>query len=72
MKKRIIITLLTSVLVSGCFFGDVGSGYITKTCTKLVNYEETEVVEEKIIKSKDNAIITIVFNNTVKRCAAYN
>ena len=65
MNKKILITLLSSILVSGCFFGDVGSGYITKTCTKVLNYDNVEVMEEKIIKSKDNNIVTITFNNTI-------
>ena len=65
MDKRIFITLISSILVSGCFFGEVGSGYITKTCTKVNTYGTVEVVEEKIIKSKDNNIITIIFNNTI-------
>ena len=65
MNKRIFITLLSSVLVSGCFFGEVGSGYITKTCTKVITYDEVEVTQEKVIKSKDNNVVTIIFNNTI-------
>lgn len=65
MNKKIFITLLSSILVSGCFFGEVGSGYITKTCTKVINYDEVEVTQEKVIKSKDNKVITITFNNTI-------
>ncbi len=65
MNKRIFITLLSSVLVSGCFFGEVGSGYITKTCIKVITYDEVEVTQEKVIKSKDNNVVTIIFNNTI-------
>lgn len=65
MNKRIFITLLGSILVSGCFFGDVGSGYITKTCIKFTTYDQVEVIEEKIIKSKDNNLVTVTFNNTI-------
>ena len=65
MNKKIFVALLSSILVSGCFFGEVGSGYITKTCTKIVNYGDVEVIEEKVIKSKDNNIVTITFNNTI-------
>lgn len=66
MKKNIFITLLSSILVSGCFFGEVGSGYITKTCTKVIDYEDVQVIEEKIIKSKENNIASIIFKNTIK------
>lgn len=65
MNKRIFIALLSSILVSGCFFGEVGSGYITKTCTKVITYDEVEVIYEKVIKSKDNKVVTITFNNTI-------
>lgn len=65
MNKRIFVSLLSSILVSGCFFGEVGSGYITKTCTKVITYDKVEVTYEKVIKSKDNKIVTITFNNTV-------
>ena len=65
MNKRIFVSLLSSSLVSGCFFGDVGSGYFTKTCTKVITYDKVEVTYEKVIKSKDNKIVTITFNNTV-------
>ena len=66
MKKKVFITLLSSILVSGCFFGEVGSGYITKTCTKVIDYEDVQVIEEKIVKSKENNIVSIIFNNTIK------
>lgn len=66
MNKKIIMTLLLSLLVSGCFFGDVGSGYITKTCSKNINYGDVEVIEEKIITSKENNVVTITFNNIIK------
>lgn len=66
MNKKIFVTLLSSILVSGCFFGEVGSGYITKTCTKTIDYDGVEVIEEKVIKSKENNVITITFNNTIK------
>ena len=65
MNKKIFVTLLSSILVSGCFFGEVGSGYITKTCTKVTNSNNVEIIEEKVIKSKDNNIVTITFNNTI-------
>lgn len=66
MKKKIFITLLGSVLVSGCFFGEVGSGYITKTCTRIIDYENVQVIEEKVIKSKENNVVSITFNNTIR------
>lgn len=66
MNKKIIMTLLFSLFVSGCFFGEVGSGYITKTCSRITNYDDVEVIEERIIKSKENNVITITFNNTIK------
>lgn len=65
MNKKIFVTLLSSIFVSGCFFGEVGSGYITKTCTRIIDYDNVQVIEEKVIKSKENNIMTIIFNNTI-------
>ena len=65
MNKRIFVALLSSIFVSGCFFGEVGSGYITKTCTKVMTYDKVEVIQEKVLKSKDNNVVTITFNNTI-------
>lgn len=64
-KNIIIISLFVSIFVSGCFFGDVGSGYITKTCSRIITYDQVKVIEEKVIKSKDNDIVQITFNNTI-------
>lgn len=66
MSKKIIMMLFISLLVSGCFFGDVGSGYITKNCSKITTYDNTEIIEERIIVSKDNKITTITFNNIIR------
>lgn len=65
MNKRIFVAILTSIFISGCFFGEVGSGYITKTCTKSFIYDNVEVIEERVIKSKDNNVVNIIFNNTI-------
>lgn len=66
MNKKIFVAVLSSFIVSGCFFGEVGSGYISKTCTKTIDYDGVEVIEEKVIKSKDNNVVSITFNNTIK------
>lgn len=66
MNKKIFVAVLSSFIVSGCFFGEVGSGYISKTCTKTIDYDVVEVIEEKVIKSKDNNVVSITFNNTIK------
>lgn len=64
--KRLGLCLLVSFTLTGCFFGEVGSGYITKTCTKETSYFDVNVIEDKIIKYKDNKVVSIIFNNTVK------
>lgn len=63
MKK--IILILTILILTGCF-GEVGKGYITKTCTKEENINNIKVNTNIEIKSKEgnveNITITEVFD----------
>lgn len=64
MKKKSLILLLSLVL-TGCFFGEVGSGYITKTCTKETSLDDITIIEQKVVKQKDNNIVSIVVINKI-------
>lgn len=64
MKKKYLILLL-SLILTGCFFGEVGSGYTTKTCTKKTSLDDITLIEEKVIKQKDNNIVSIVIINKI-------
>lgn len=66
MKKSLLLVCMSlSILLTGCFFGDVGSGYITKECIRTTNYDDVSVVEKRIVKNKDNNVVSIQFNNIV-------
>lgn len=64
--KLLIIILFISFMATGCFFGEVGSGYITKTCTKITDYDDSVITSKKEIKSKDNNVISINFINHIE------
>ena len=67
MKYKLLIGILfTSFIITGCFFGDVGSGYITKTCIKIDNYDDTVITSQRKIRSKDNNVISIIFINSLE------
>ena len=65
MKNKYLILLLL-LLITGCFFGDVGSGYTTKTCIKETVIDEITLIEEKSIRQKDNNVVNIVITNKIK------
>ena len=56
--KKIILTSTIIFLLTGCF-GEVGKGYITKTCTKNENIGQIKILKEINIKSKSDEIINI-------------
>lgn len=56
MKKLVLTT--TILLLTGCF-GDVGKGYITKTCTKQEIINENIVTTTISIKSKKGDVEAI-------------
>lgn len=56
MKKLIIVT--TTILLTGCF-GEVGKGYITKTCTKQEHANDIEINTIIEIKSKQGKLTNI-------------
>lgn len=56
MKKLILIT--TILLLTGCF-GEVGKGYITKTCKKQERANDIEIYTNVEIKSKQGKIVNI-------------
>lgn len=62
--KKIIILLMFSFLLTGCF-GEVGSGIITKTCTKITEEDGIIIKEERIIKNENNNVILVIYQNTV-------
>lgn len=64
MKIKYLILLLP-LMITGCFFGEVGSGIITKTCTRQTIINDITLIEEKVIKQKDNQILSIVVNNKI-------
>ena len=67
MKYKLSIWFLfVAFITTGCFFGEVGSGYITKTCTKTTIHEDTTIIELKEVKSKDNNVVSIKFINNIK------
>ena len=61
MKKLIIVT--TTILLTGCF-GEVGKGYITKTCTKQEHANDIEINTIIEIKSKQGKLTNITKNLT--------
>lgn len=63
--KKIILILLFSFMLTGCFFGEVGSGLITKTCSKVTENENIKIIEEKIIKNQNNEVISVIYKDTV-------
>ena len=62
-KKYLILGLL--LLLTGCFFGEAGSGYTSKTCTLKTELEDITLIEEKIIKQKDNNIVSVTVTNKI-------
>lgn len=65
MKKRLLLYIFFSVSLTGCFFGEVGSGYLTKECLRTIDYGDIKIIEKRIIKNKDNDVVSIEFHNTV-------
>lgn len=67
MRHKLLISFLCiTFITTGCFFGEVGSGYITKTCTKTTTHGDVTIIETKEIKSKDNNIVSISFTNSLE------
>jgi len=64
MKIKYLI-LLMSMMATGCFFGEVGSGITAKKCTRETTINDVTLIEEKLIKQKDNNIVNIVVTNKV-------
>lgn len=62
--KKILLTLLMSLLLTGCF-GEVGSGIITKTCTKTIEEDGLIIKEERVVKNEGNNIILIIYKDTI-------
>lgn len=56
MKKILLIS--TILLLTGCL-GDVGKGYITKTCTKTENVNGKNVETTITVRSKSGDVETI-------------
>ena len=64
MKNKYLILLLIFIL-TGCFFGEAGSGYTSRTCTKETQVDGITLTEEKKIKQKDNNIVDIIITNKI-------
>lgn len=64
MKKKYLV-LLISLMITGCFFGEVGSGITSKTCTRETSLDGITLIEEKTIKQKDNELRIIVVTNKI-------
>lgn len=64
MKKK-YLCLLLSLMLTGCFFGEVGSGFTTQTCTKETILDDITLIEQKIIKQKDNNVVSIIITNKI-------
>ena len=61
MKKILIIPML--ILLTGCF-GEVGKGYINKTCEKTENINGMSLNTNITIKSKSGNVETITITET--------
>lgn len=64
MKNKYLI-VLSSLILTGCFFGEVGSGYTTRNCIRETTLDGITLVEEKIIKQKDNNMISVLVVNKI-------
>lgn len=64
MKIKYLILLLP-LIITGCFFGEAGSGFTSKTCTRQTSIDDITLIEEKVIKQKDNKIVSVVVSNKV-------
>ena len=64
MKIKYSILLLP-LIITGCFFGEVGSGFTSKTCTRQTSINDITLIEEKVIKQKDNKIVSVVVSNRI-------
>ena len=62
--KKLIFSLLICLLLTGCF-GEIGSGIITKTCTKTIEEEGLTITKERVIKNENNNIIVVIFRDTI-------
>jgi len=64
MKFKYLILLLP-LIMTGCLFGEVGSGFTTKICTRETSIDDITLIEEKVIKQKENNVVSIVFTNKI-------
>lgn len=64
MKKKLLV-LLFPFFLTGCFFGEVGSGFTTRTCTRETILDDVSLIEQKIIKQRDNNVVSITVINKI-------
>lgn len=64
MKYKYLILLLV-LMLTGCFFGEVGSGITSRVCTRETTIEEITLIEQKEIKQKNNEIINVLITNKI-------
>ena len=57
MKRKILIVFM--LLWTGCF-GEIGKGYITKTCTKQEQANEININTNVILKSNQGNLVSLV------------
>lgn len=56
---------LSVLILTGCFFGEAGSGITSRVCTRETTIEEITLMEQKEIKQKNNEIINVVITNKI-------
>lgn len=60
---KILFIILLGMLTTGCLLGDVGKGYLTKTCTLSQNLNGVSQKQEYAITHLGNEIQKIVLTN---------